>query len=264
MLGPSHHIRFLISYRARRLCRSLKNMGMTSRFAKECCSRPLCFPVKELTTPIYRNLAGVNRTLFDNKKVNLQKAILQLDGVIIPPKKIFSFWHIVGPPVAKRGYVEGLTISRGKVSSDIGGGLCQISNALFWLALHSDLEVIERHRHSFDIFPDDHRSQPFGTGATVLYNYKDLRFYNPGPLSYQFVCNLTNDHLMVCLYASSTITHRYLVDQKDHRFINRHDGLFRSNTIVRQKQGPQEDILKNEILFKNFCRCQYHLTEVIT
>jgi vancomycin resistance protein VanW len=32
--------------------------------------------------------------------------------------------------------------------------------------------------HGFDFFPDDNRKIPFGTSATVFYNYIDLRIKN--------------------------------------------------------------------------------------
>jgi vancomycin resistance protein VanW len=47
------------------------------------------------------------------------------------------------------------------------------------LALHSPLEIKERHHHSFDPFPDENRVLPFGRGASIFYNYVDLRFINP-------------------------------------------------------------------------------------
>ena len=50
----------------------------------------------------------------------------------------------------------------GEVKTSIGGGICQLANLLYWMALHTPLEVIERHHHSFDPFPDSGRTLPFG------------------------------------------------------------------------------------------------------
>ena len=70
-------------------------------------------------------------------------------------------------------------LSHGEVRVGTGGGLCQLANMLYWLALHTPLVIKERHHHSFDLFPDDRRVIPFGTGTSVFYNYVDLQFYNP-------------------------------------------------------------------------------------
>lgn len=43
------------------------------------------------------------------------------------------------------------------------------------MVLHSELTVIERWRHSFDVFPDVNRTIPFACGATLSYNYVDLQ-----------------------------------------------------------------------------------------
>ena len=53
----------------------------------------------------------------------------------------------------------------GQIGGDIGGGLCQLSNLIFWMTLHTPLTVTERYRHSHDVFPDANRTQPFGSGG---------------------------------------------------------------------------------------------------
>jgi vancomycin resistance protein VanW len=63
----------------------------------------------------------------------------------------------------------------GEARLGIGGGLCQIANLLKWLAIHSPLTVTERHHHSFEPFLDDRRVLPFGSGATIFYNYGDFQ-----------------------------------------------------------------------------------------
>ena len=47
----------------------------------------------------------------------------------------------------------------------MGGGLCQLANLLYWMALHTPLAVVERHHHSFDPFPDENRTLPSGRAA---------------------------------------------------------------------------------------------------
>ncbi|WP_368659100.1 VanW family protein [Budvicia aquatica] len=58
-------------------------------------------------------------------------------------------------PSRERGFVEGMELSFGEARSGIGGGICQLSNLIHWMAMHSPLVVIERANHSFDPFPDE-------------------------------------------------------------------------------------------------------------
>lgn len=43
-----------------------------------------------------------------NKVVNLKIAIKQLDGIVIRPGEIFSYWRLIGKPTRRKGYVEGM------------------------------------------------------------------------------------------------------------------------------------------------------------
>ena len=61
-----------------------------------------------------------------------------------------------------------MLLKNGTVQYGCGGGLCQLSNLIFWMTLHTPLEVKERHRHGYDVFPDSNRTQPFGSGAIVI------------------------------------------------------------------------------------------------
>ena len=84
----------------------------------------------------------------------------------------------------------------------IGGGLCQLSNALYQAALDAGCEIIERHPHS--------RIVP-GSGtwerrdATVAWNYIDLRFCAAMPLQLQV--QLTPSHLHVALLTTNQHSH---------------------------------------------------------
>lgn len=102
----------------------------------------------------------------ENKVTNLKLAVKRLDGLILYPGETFSYWKRIGKPTARKGYKEGMVLFLGQIGGDIGGGLCQLSNLIFWMTLHTPLTVTERYRHSHDVFPDANRTQPFGSGAT--------------------------------------------------------------------------------------------------
>ena len=72
----------------------------------------------------------------------------------------------------------GMVLHNGGFKPGVGGGLCQLSNLIYWMTLHTPLTVVERWRHSYDVFPDAERTQPFGSGATVAYNHIDLQIRN--------------------------------------------------------------------------------------
>ncbi|MCK9911052.1 VanW family protein, partial [Microbacteriaceae bacterium K1510] len=81
------------------------------------------------------------------------------------------------------------------MGSGVGGGLCQLSNLIYWMTLHTPLTVTERYRHSYDVFPDAERTLPFGSGATCYYNYLDLQISNLTEQPFQLQIALTESHL---------------------------------------------------------------------
>lgn len=83
-----------------------------------------------------------------------------------------------------------MELSFGEARPGVGGGICQLSNLIHWMALHSPLQVVERSNHSFDPFPDHNRVLPFGFGAAIFYNYVDLVLHNPTRQHFQLVFNI--------------------------------------------------------------------------
>jgi hypothetical protein len=60
----------------------------------------------------------------------------------------------------------------------MGGGLCQLSGAIYNAALEAGLEIVERHAHSH---PGVGNLAAVGRDATVFWNYVDLRLRAPFP-----------------------------------------------------------------------------------
>ena len=59
------------------------------------------------------------------------------------------------------------------------------------MSLHANLEILERHNHSADIYTEETRFTPLGSDATVAYGYKDLKIRNTldGPIRFNFSLN---------------------------------------------------------------------------
>ena len=107
---------------------------------------------------------------------NLRLAAKQLHGLEIPAAAIYSFWAQLGRASAVRGFVRGRELREGCVIPAIGGGLCQLSNAIYDTAVRAGLEVVERHRHSRVLSGS---LAEFDRDATVFWNYLDLRLRAP-------------------------------------------------------------------------------------
>lgn len=114
--------------------------------------------------------------LVAGKLQNLRRALRHLDGIEVGAGQTFGFWKQVGRATRSRGYTLGRELREGCVIPAIGGGLCQLSNAIHDCAVRAGLDVVERHRHSRTL-PGSMAEQD--RDATVFWNYLDLRLRAP-------------------------------------------------------------------------------------
>lgn len=210
-------------------------------------------------TPLIRNLKRVDMYLQYNKIANLKIAVSRMNGLILKPGETFSYWRIIGKPTYRKGYMDGMVLCPdGTFKPGVGGGLCQLSNLIYWMTLHTPLRVTERYRHSHDIFPDVNRTQPFGTGATCSYNYLDLQIENDTNDTYQLVVYLTNDKLVGEWRCSQASRCRYHVYEKEHAITaGIFGGYIRNNVIYRKVYNLQDELIRDEYITENHAYMTY-------
>jgi vancomycin resistance protein VanW len=236
--------------------RKLRNLVDGARYSHERDLEPLPVLVYRHNSLIRRKLGNVDLELQENKAISLGLAAPHIDGILIRPGETFSFWKLVGHCTARKGYRTGLTISHGGPDSGIAGGMCQFTNLLHWMVLHSPLEVVEHHHHGeLDLFPDFNRQIPFGTGTSIVYNYLDYRVRNPTDNTFQFRVHLTEEHLCGELRAQQQVPIKYHVREHEAYFYEEGGRVYRHNTVVRslrdKRTGNQiaaERLLENNAL----------------
>lgn len=222
------------------------------RWAKERRQDSLPYLQASHETPLLRQLRGEDMELQRNKVVNLRLAVEKLDGVLLRPGETLSYWRLIGKPSARRGYLPGMVLFLGRIGSDVGGGLCQLSNLIFWMTLHTDLTVVERYRHSHDVFPDAHRSQPFGTGATCAYPHRDLMIRNDTRETYQLRLRVGEENLEGEWLATAPPLHRFEIQERDARMDQAAwGGYVRHNAIWRRVFDREGNFLEDQPLFTN-------------
>ncbi|MBC7930034.1 MAG: VanW family protein, partial [Rubrivivax sp.] len=134
--------------------------------------------VAESRTKLWAEGEGSESFMQAGKVHNLRLALRRLDGLEVPAGAVFSFWAHVGRASRGRGYGRGRELREGCVIPSVGGGLCQLSNALYDAALQAGFEIVERHSHT-RIVPGSQAEA--GRDATVFWNYVDLRWRSPHP-----------------------------------------------------------------------------------
>src|SRR5579864_4769824 len=146
----------------------------------------------ECRTPLWSDGRPAEHAYQLGKVQNLRRAAAALDGVMVPAGAVFSFWKQIGRASRRRGFVTGRMLQQGCLVPATGGGLCQLSNALYEAALQAGCEIVERHAHSRRVAGS---AAALGRDATVAWNYVDLRFRSRGTLRIE--ARLTRDDLII-------------------------------------------------------------------
>ena len=258
LLSQRHPILYFLAIWTRRLKRIAEWNLDSKKYSKTKSSEKLTNRIKKHQSVLLRKLGDSNEQLQLNKVTNLKIAVKQLDGILIKPGETFSFCKIVGLPTKRKGYLLGMELSFGEARAGIGGGICQISNMIHWLVMHSPLTIVEKSNHSFDPFPDEGRVLPFGSGAAIFYNYVDFQFTNNTNETFQINLWFTEKHLEGELRVDKDLDLSYHIFEKNHKFLKIENLFFRQNEIWRNCiQKKNGNIIKTELLKKNYARVTY-------
>jgi len=121
----------------------------------------------------------VLRDPLPGEESNVHLAASLLAGTVVESGQVFSLNGGIGPYNESKGFKEGPMYMGQTLVKTIGGGVCKIATTLFNVVVLSDLQVVERHRHTMPV-----PYVPYGQDATVAYGKIDFKFKNtsPGPI----------------------------------------------------------------------------------
>jgi vancomycin resistance protein VanW len=232
-------------------------LTLSRRFAAAF-AEPLPYLSYRHRTLLLRNLKDVDMQYQYNKLVNLKIAAGKLNGLVVRPGELFSYWKAIGKPTRAKGYIDGMVLHNGLVGPGTGGGLCQMSNLIYWMTLHTPLTVIERHRHGYDVFPDSNRTQPFGSGATCSYPHIDLMIRNDTDRDYQLLVHVGGEYLEGEWRSTAPPEVSYEIVEKNHFMRGEYWGGFsRHNELYRKTYTLQGELIGEDFIAANSAVMMY-------
>lgn len=169
--------------------------------------------IAESKTILWTEKDEREKFLLAGKIHNLRLAVKKLNGLEVSAGKTFSFWKHIGKTNRRKGYVAGRELREGCIIPNVGGGLCQLSNALYDAALKANFEIVERHAHT-QIVKGSLAEQ--GRDATVFWNYVDLRFKSAN--AFRIEAKLDAEHLIVRFKSSRKNTKQIFQISKSAAF----------------------------------------------
>lgn len=217
--------------------------------------------VVALRSPLHRPSAAYGPQLAAGKAQNVRRVAELLDRVALGRGETLSYHQLVGWPSRLRGFALGPEMHGGRLVAGVGGGACQVSNMLYQLGLLAGLEVVERHRHGLDLFPDSGRTMPFGCGATVFYGLADLKLRNVSEVPLVFRFEVVGGELRGELRAPRDPGVLRTIEEREHRFFTEGGRRFRENRVVRETWSSAGALLASEEVAHNLARVCYPCDE---
>lgn len=157
--------------------------------------------VQDLGQDAFPNLLGKYSTKYvnnANRTTNLRLASNKIDGYVLMPGETFSYNQIVGKRTIAAGYKSAAIYENGEVTDGVGGGVCQISSTLYNAIVAADLEIMERHNHTFVS-----TYVPAGQDATVAWGSLDFKFRNNRDYPIKISSNVSDGYATVKIYGLS-------------------------------------------------------------
>ena len=146
---------------------------------------------KDLGDKLFKDSLSKYTTIYDagnkSRSTNISIAAKTINETIVLPGETFSYNKVLGNTTKEKGYQLGGSYQNGKVVQAYGGGICQVSTTLYNAVLYANLEIVERHNHSYSV-----SYVPASRDATVSYGGKDFKFRNSREYPIKIVSSAKN------------------------------------------------------------------------
>lgn len=129
---------------------------------------------------------------------NVTLAAEKVNGVVLLPGDTFDYNEVVGKRTAEAGFHSAPAYVAGETVNEIGGGICQVSSALYYCTVYGNLKVVTRsnHRYAVGYVPD-------GLDATVSWGGPEYRFRNDSDYPVKIVAFVSGRTLTVQFFGTN-------------------------------------------------------------
>ncbi|MDT2766671.1 VanW family protein [Lactococcus raffinolactis] len=243
---------YAISVKKENLKRHLQDLKRKENFAIDFQKEKLTYVVSERSSNMIKRAEGVDLASQFNKAKNIELACQKLNGLVIKPGEVFSFWKLVGKISEKKGYKAGRVIERNKLILGIGGGICNLANTINLLVIHSPLLITEFHTHSDALAPDETGRIPLNAGTSVSYNHIDYRFKNTTNQSFQLMLWCEGEVLHAALRSERELPYTYDILEENHHFTKEKEKFYRISKIYKATLSKTSgDMVEKTLIWDN-------------
>lgn len=243
-------------------------MGMRmdrNRYSQCRVTQPLPELLFETKSQLYNSETGFDMKYQENKVFNLKLAASGLNGLMIRPGETFSFWQAIRGADWEEPYRDGLVVLNGELTTAPGGGLCQISNLLLWLFLHTPMTILERHGHKSREFPVPDDGTPLGVDAAISEGWLDLKVKNESTSPYQIFIDFDEQHMSGRIVTDDDRGKKYEVVNEGLKYYQSRGKIYEETEVVRRTIcAATGECVDMEWLYNNRSEIGYALPQNVT
>lgn len=224
-------------------------------------ARQLPHEIFETSSLMLNQNSGFDMKYQFNKVHNLKLAAKKINGLLIRPGEVFSFCYATRKADRSEPYRDGLSLVNGEITGEYGGGLCQFSNMLYWMFLHTPLMVVERHGHEVEAIPPTEADYLAGIDATVAEGWLDLKVKNNTTHTYQLVIDFDSDTMYGKVLSDGEKCFEYQVYNQSLRYVKEDSKIVEKSVVMRRRTSRFTGQSEEEKLYDNTCIIDYPLPE---
>ena len=131
------------------------------------------------------------------RTTNITIAARTLDGTLVKPGETFSLNGVLGQRTGAKGYQKAPVINGGRLETDYGGGVSQVSTTVFNAAFFAGVRIEQHTPHSFYI-----SRYPEGREATVSWPDVDNRWTNDSGKAILIRSQVSGNEVTVTFYGT--------------------------------------------------------------
>lgn len=249
---------YAISEKKEVCMRHIKNLISNDKYAVTIEKKRLPDVISQYSSVLIKKGNGIDPVLQKNKAINIRLACQKMNGMVIHPGEVFSFWISVGKITKKKGYKDGRVLINSKLTPGLGGGLCNLANTIHWLVLHSPLEITEFHSHSDALAPEHGKREPMSSGTSVSYNYIDYRFKNNTDQDIQLLLWCDDEKLYGELRSDREFPQIFELEEENHHFHKEGDKYYRISKIYKNTiEKMTGKIIEKKLILDNHSEVMY-------
>lgn len=233
------------------------------RYAKRAADKSLPYTVFETSIRMLNENSGFDMQYQINKVHNLKLAARTLNRVVIEPGETFSFWQLVRWADREEKYKDGLNLIDGKIAVSYGGGLCMLSDTLFWMFLHTPLTIVERHGHAVKSFPSTEENIPCGTDAAVGEGWLDLKVRNGTDNTFQIEISFDDNDMYGRILSEHDVGLAYSVFNSSVFYRRKGKKIYQIAPVCRRETDSDTGKQTEMEQYVNQCEIAYRLPDEI-